>query len=548
MDNNPADVGRRSFLVHASVGGAALLTGLSALEGCGSATPFSHIRGGITGANHQLGHRLRNIPDLLKRPIRQQLTTDVLIVGGGVAGLSARRWLHKQGVANVLLLEMAAQTGGNAAYGQNDVSAYPLGAHYLPIPDLRQTELLDFLRDARVITGTSEQQLPIYEDYYLCHDPEERLFINGFWQEGLVPDAGVAEEDRRQIQRFFARVEELKAAKGADGRDAFVIPLDESSADAQYRQLDSISFADYLVREGFTSPYLTEYLTYCCRDDYGTTPATTSAWAGLHYFAARKGQAANAHATSVLTWPQGNGFLADHLRQQAGSPVRASMLVFDVHVQETAVQVRAYDVASDQVVQVNARRVIMATPHFITHQLLQAAAPGYALGQAFAYAPWMVASLTVTGLPQGRGFPLCWDNVLYGTTSVGYINNNQQDLKDNPRKVITYYRPLTEQDPAKARQMAYQTPYETWLSQLLDELERAHPGVTSYVEQADVWVWGHAMIAPSPGFIWGVARQQAAKPLGHQVFFAHSDLSGISIFEEAFYQGIRAAREVVSSL
>jgi hypothetical protein len=47
------------------------------------------------------------------------------------------------------------------------------------------------------------------------------------------------------------------------------------------------------------------------------------------------------------------------------------------------------------------------------------------------------------------------------------------------------------------------------------------------------------MIRPIPGFIWGHSRQLAGM---HQppVFFAHSDLSGISIFEEAYCRGVAA--------
>jgi hypothetical protein len=55
------------------------------------------------------------------------------------------------------------------------------------------------------------------------------------------------------------------------------------------------------------------------------------------------------------------------------------------------------------------------------------------------------------------------------------------------------------------------------------------------------------MIAPRPGFVWGKQKQLAAMPIGNKIFFAHSDLSGISIFEEAFYQGIRAAKEIMQN-
>ena len=55
--------------------------------------------------------------------------------------------------------------------------------------------------------------------------------------------------------------------------------------------------------------------------------------------------------------------------------------------------------------------------------------------------------------------------------------------------------------------------------------------------------WGHAMIRPRPGFVWGAARRAAAR--AHRaVHFAHSDLSGYSIFEEAFVRGHDAAQAV----
>jgi hypothetical protein len=153
----------------------------------------------------------------------------------------------------------------------------------------------------------------------------------------------------------------------------------------------------------------------------------------------------------------------------------------------------------------------------------------------------------VTGLPQGPGRPLSWDNVRYGSASLGYIHANQQDLNQNPNgpRVITLYWPLTDEEPNLARRRAYQTPYTGWRARVVAELETYHPGVTPYIQRVDAWVWGHGMVAPTPGTVWGPARQAAAQPLRSRVFFAHTDLSGVSIFEEAFYQGIRAAREIL---
>lgn len=55
------------------------------------------------------------------------------------------------------------------------------------------------------------------------------------------------------------------------------------------------------------------------------------------------------------------------------------------------------------------------------------------------------------------------------------------------------------------------------------------------------------MIMPKPGFVWGAEKREAARPVG-PIHFAHSDLSGISLFEEANYRGVAAAEAVLREL
>ena len=537
---------RRTFLRQT---GAALTSTLllPTLPGCEARHPLAHIKGQLLGANAATGHLLRD-PSRLPPPTRT-MDTEVLIIGGGVAGLAARRWLHRHGQPNTLLVELAGETGGNAAAGRNEASAYPWGAHYLPVPDVRNRELLDFLQEAGTLTGYAPNGLPIYSDYHLCHDPEERLNISGHWQEGLVPTLGLAPAEQAEFARFFRLIDTLKTARGRDGRDAFCIPLDHASTDPEFRQLDQLSFADYLTRENFTAPALRWYLDYGCRDDYGATAAQVSAWAGLHYFASRKGQAHNATGADVLTWAEGNQYLTQHLRRQAAGPLHTNTLAYELRETPTGVEALTYDVTTRESTRVRARHVLLAIPQHIAHRLLTVV-PGHALPPpgTLHHAPWLIANLTVQGLPQGPGRPLSWDNVRYGSASLGYINATQQQLgqEDGRAKVITLYWPLTDEAPGPARRRAYQTTYAEWLPRVVAELETYHPGVTPYIQQADLWVWGHGMVAPTPGLLWGAARAAAQQPVRNRFFFAHTDFSGISIFEEGFYQGIRAAQEILA--
>jgi len=55
------------------------------------------------------------------------------------------------------------------------------------------------------------------------------------------------------------------------------------------------------------------------------------------------------------------------------------------------------------------------------------------------------------------------------------------------------------------------------------------------------------MIAPAPGFIWG-HRPAALTQREGVVYFAHSDMSGISLFEEAYTRGLHAADAVFQQL
>jgi hypothetical protein len=54
------------------------------------------------------------------------------------------------------------------------------------------------------------------------------------------------------------------------------------------------------------------------------------------------------------------------------------------------------------------------------------------------------------------------------------------------------------------------------------------------------------MIRPRPGALFDPARLARLAPRG-RIHFAHTDLSGIALFEEAFDHGLRAAREVATA-
>ncbi|MBN8530895.1 MAG: NAD(P)-binding protein [Alphaproteobacteria bacterium] len=488
------------------------------------------------GPDFTLGHRLwkKNFPEA-----SETIFTKLLIIGGGVGGLSAGWKLQKSGFDGFLLLEMEKETGGNSRFGTGDISPYPWGAHYVPIPNAETKAAAELLQELGVITGKNGNGVPIYNELHLCADPPERLYRFGQWQEGLVPKLGASEETRHAFDRFFGLMDHYKNLKGNDGKPAFAIPMELSSRDASLLALDSISFDDFLKREGLEDPDLHWYVTYCCRDDFATLPAETSAWAGIHYFASRRGLAANADPHTVLTWPEGNGWIASKLRQKLEKHIRPRCLVYDVRKADSGVEAYAFDAAREKSLIITTESVIFAVPHFICQRLF-----GLPPDKEFTYAPWMVANLTLSRLPEGRGAALAWDNVIYDSPFLGYVVATHQTPHQKPTEtIISYYWPLhnTTREEVMKRSLA------DWQKPVLNELYRIHPELEGKVTRMDVWLWGHGMVRPVPGFVWGEARQEAARPKP-PFFFAHSDLSGFSIFEEAQYRGVLAAEGAMRHL
>jgi hypothetical protein len=503
------------------------------------------VKSRMIDSHSSLGHMLREgkfpEPSL-------ELKEKIVIAGGGIAGLSAARYLENHGERNYRLLELSDETGGNTASGKNKISEFPWAAHYIPIPNNNQKELLDFLEEHKIITGFNGEGLPDYNEQHLCFDPEERLYLNGYWQEGLIPKFGLNDSDKSEIESFLKLMDEYRHAKGEDGKEAFAIPVAESSIDKQFTSLDQQTMKDFLLQRNLRSPYLHWYIDYCCRDDFGTRYDHASAWAGVHYFAGRKGKGANAGYSDVLTWPEGNAHLAKCLLSAIPQEKRTvSAVVYKIEPTVTGADVLYYDAVAKRSVRIRSEKVIVSTPQFVSKRLVES--PGREeCVKPFSYSPWMVANITLKNPGTSHGMPLCWDNVIYGSPSLGYVDACHQHLTEAERmKVWTYYLPLCDESPDAERRKAYSRTEAQWVEIIVNDLKQTQPDIEKYIESIDVRLWGHAMIRPQRAFMFSEEKKNAAAPIGKKIFFAHSDLSGISIFEEAFYHGNRAAKELISS-
>ncbi|MDB4972683.1 MAG: hypothetical protein JWN48_1024 [Myxococcaceae bacterium] len=544
------EIARRAFLEQ--VFGAPLALSLtSACRSPQTGRLGEHLPGALLGQDAAAGH-------LLRGELRERLAhvatlaptrTSVLIAGGGPAGLSTAFALARADFHDFVLLELEPVLGGTARGAASAVTAYPWGAHYLPVPQRHNVALTSLLREMGVVTGSDDAGELVVSEPHLVRAPEERLFYKGYWYPGLYLEAGATPRDLAERTRFEQLVARWVGYRDSQGRRAFSLPTRLCSDAPEVRALDRISGAQLLQREGLRSRRLWWLLDYACRDDYGTRLEQTSAWALLFYFAARSEHPFDP-ASDLITWPEGNFALVRHLQRAALRQTRTRMLVLDVYEQDGEVELLAWDLARDVGTRYRAAQAVVATPRFITQRIVRSQrelARSTPSSEGASYAPWLVANLHLRERPSTRGAALAWDNVLHDSPSLGYVCATHQRGSDYGPTVLTYYLPLSDPDPKRARQKLYDGDLAAWREALLLDLGRAHPELVQQLERVDVFRWGHAMVRPEVGSIWQPARLAAREPQG-AIHFAHSDLSGLSLFEEAFDHGVRAAAEVLGQL
>ena len=504
--------------------------------------PRRFPEGEIVGQSAALGHILRE-NRVFEVPADNWQNVKVGIVGGGVAGLAAAWKLTKQGVNDFVVLELEKEEGGTSRSGVGQPVNYPWGAHYLPVPFQENTELISLLDEMSLLEGRVTSDEWRVKEEFLCREPEERVFYKGRWYDGLYLHVGESEEDKRQFAEFQKQIDAWVNFRDAKGRRAFVVPSAFCSDDAEVTALDKITFAAWLQQHGFTSERLIWFCDYACRDDYGLKLDQTSAWAGLFYFCSRV-RTSGKESQAFITFPEGNGRFVHHLADRVKDKIKRSHVVVSVIPGEKGVDVIC--LVDGELRGFHCEKVIYASPIFTAPYVIR----GFSEDAPFAanefqHNAWFVANLFLKDRPKSRftrDFPLAWDNVLYESPSLGYVNATHQKGIDYGPSVFTYYYPMCHEENGRTKLFNYE--WRDLADVCLTDIARAHPEIYDLTDRIDIMRWGHAMISPRPNFMWSGVRENAIRPYKN-IHFAHTDLSGIALFEEAFYHGLRAAEEIL---
>ena len=532
---------RRSFLL-AGAAGAVAMAGTAA-----GYRRLQEIASEVHTPGRAEGHFIRDRKQLPAPSY--EISIEVAIFGSGIAGLTAAWKLAREGHREFTVFD-GPQPYGNAAGGWHGELAYPTGGHYLPLPSMESFHIRELLHDLGILLRNPAAERPYYDERCILHAPQERVLFNGRWHEGVLPKQGVPQWELDEHDRFARAMEQFKSARGRDGRRAFAFPVATSSADPQWQALDGMTFRQWADQEAYRSPTLRWYLDYCCRDDYGAGYDRVSAWAGLHYFCSRGGEAENAGPGEWLTWPGGLDPLAARMDGAAGRRRRPGS-VASLRATRTGIEALCFEFVEGKVrsFSVKARTAVCAMPLFVAARVMDLGAYGFDAERHMpVYTPWMVSNFLMRRFPHELpDQPLSWDNVVYQGQGLGYVVSTHQDIRITPpeKTVFTAYTALDGNTPETARKWLAAAMPEALLEVASVDLKAAYGNTFALAaERVDITLRPHAMASPQPGFL-GNAGLRSLREADGPILFAHADLSGFSVFEEAAWWGYQAARRIL---
>jgi hypothetical protein len=243
--------------------------------------------------------------------------------------------------------------------------------------------------------------------------------------------------------------------------------------------------------------------------------------------------------------------LVERLAEGLGNRLHLERMALSVSQGRDEVSVQVWNQQAQRQECWTARSLVLAVPLAIGARLLGNAAP-QALHDALAQqavAPWLVANLQLSEEPLERpGAGPAWDNVAFGSSSLGYVRAQHQRLSPPPPGspvILTAYHAL----PRQQRKSLLAQAWQTWAERVVSDLAQMHPDLPAKVQRVDLARHGHAMSIPVPGVRSSahLARLRQPGAFGDRLFWAHADLIGYSVFEEAFSLGHEAGLRVAAS-
>ena len=266
----------------------------------------------------------------------------------------------------------------------------------------------------------------------------------------------------------------------------------------------------------------------------------------------------------MLTWPDGLAHLSEAMRRYNGMQALDALpadaqwrFAHGMSLAASALHIREEDAHVDVIILhhhsgerilLRARHVISALPLNIAARIV-AHPDRYGLNAPLpASAPWLIGNFLLDRYPQERDHAeLAWDSVIHTSPALGYIHANHQHIRTAkaPYALFTTYSALNHAPPVAIRAWLQYASDDELLAHAAQDLIHAYgKNIFRHTRQVDITLRGHGMAIPAPGYLdlLPVLRAHHSR-----LNFAHSDLSGYSVVEEAIYWGAEAARKRLSA-
>jgi hypothetical protein len=478
------------------------------------------------GDDFTMGHKLRDgeLPPLDGAPLES--ATDVLVVGGGISGLTTAWQLAKAG-HRVTILEQASEIGGNAKSATWGDIRYSIGAAYFTRPDAG-SELETLYREIGVLDRAVK--VPKGEAFF-----DGRL-VEHFW-EGSTDTGAEAIAATKRIAAEWRKI--------YDGRypDIPWKAKPDGFTRAQFHRLDRLPFGRYLEQQG-APPHVRQFCEYYCWSSFGGSASEISTYAALNFL--------TAEFADILALPGGNSgvamALADALRAK-GVRIETGAFVASVASSEHGVEAGAYRGGSPA--RFPARACVVAVPRFIARRIVAGFPEARAtLVDSMKWRAYVVANVLLARRPSVEWYDSYRIEELDAHAS-GWTDLIVADFVASPKSehcVLTAYRALpydggraellTDDSRATFRD-AVRRDLQPWLA-AIGLADRDIAGI-------NMARWGHPLVLAQPGQLAGGALAKISAPFG-RVAFAHQDRYGVPAIENAIGAAFEASREVARLL
>ena len=433
----------------------------------------------VHGEHFEVCHEIRD-GHQFERPDATR-KADVVIVGGGVAGLSAAYFLRGK---DWLLLEKESHFGGNAFQEEFEGQPYATGSAYAYKDDYGD----QLMRELGV------KLLPV-------NNPDPTI-VNNTW----VPDT------------WRTGIDKLPYPKEVrDSFHKFAQDMGKIDLRARFRELDTEPFSKY------TAPYAPEIAQWfdgAGLSNWGATTEETSAMLGIGTVQAATSDAAD----NRVILPGGLGCITHKLVEVLQPKYKERMLedVAVVAVVQDKDAVRVTYLHEGRLITAAAKVVLMCAPKHITSRIVMGLPYEQKTAmRRYRYAPYPVVNAIFDEPIYNRGY----DTWCPGNTFTDFIVSDWT-VRNNPgyqqkHNILSFYTPLRE---SQRSTLLDEEDCKSLAARVLADFQKLMPEFNVDPVEVRVYRRGHPMFMAVPGQ-YTKNRLAAAHPMD-RVFFGNSDSGG----------------------